>query len=58
MSKNGECLTTFAETPPTSSHLIQLSAFLPTSEKAASFLSPQWITNFSYTVDDIMHVYL
>ena len=37
-SKNGEWLTTFAETPPTFSH-IQLPVFPPTSEEAAGFTS-------------------
>ena len=42
MSKNGEWLTTFAETPPASSHMIQLSMFPPTSEEAAAFHLDRW----------------
>ena len=37
MSKNGEWLTNFAETPPTSSHMIQWSMFPPISEETAAF---------------------
>ena len=55
MSKNGECLTTFAETSPTS---LDPVVNVPAHLRKSSFFSPQWITVFSYTVDDIMHVYL
>ena len=57
MSKNDEWLTTFAETPPTSCHMIQLSMFLHKKQLLFTSIDGEHVTIFIYTVDDVMHVY-